>query len=261
MAQFQYTPACAGDQRLTEGHEDVRSFNTRPRVRATRRSGMARRRRGVSIHARVCGRHMARPRNQHLEEFQYTPACAGDLMSATGWRSQCEFQYTPACAGDGCCPPCLRGPGGFNTRPRVRATVRVCRLFIPDIVSIHARVCGRRNYEPSNCRWASFNTRPRVRATPFARAFSISASMFQYTPACAGDSPRTSRRRCRVCFNTRPRVRATNLKISLNQDNRWFQYTPACAGDLVERAHDLPAISFNTRPRVRATWRGRRGAT
>ena len=187
--QFQYTPACAGDDGIENAgwgvhvsiharvcgrprpsrcawHPPVR-FNTRPRVRATRPAGACR---------RADGCFNTRPR----------------VRATSGSRSRGRCR------------------SGFNTRPRVRATCGTCRALRRRGVSIHARVCGRRGLRHGMGAHRHVSIHARVCGRRQGAAKPEHRMLFQYTPACAGDT---------FAFTSRSR-------------SSMFQYTPACAGDL-----------------------------
>ena len=121
-----------------------RCFNSRPRVRATGCGLAATHNLSVSIHARVCGRHVAGAHSMHIWRFNSRPRVRATHRGSEERKIHPLFQFTPACAGDD--PPrrCVGRGASFNSRPRVRATT-------PDFVLVYFGAC--------------FNSRPRVRAT------------------------------------------------------------------------------------------------
>ena len=183
----------------------------------------------VSTHARVRGRQDAQRHDGGDEQFQLTPAYAGDRLRVAlrlGDLVSTHARVRGRRPGSGARDPAKSvstharvrgrpnarqqqiGLGCFNSRPRTRATSVRRRLACRRRVSTHARVRGRR----------------------YVKEEGILLSMFQLTPAYAGDARRSRRRRTSSRFNSRPRTRATEYRSPSTRCAR-FQLTPAYAGD------------------------------
>ncbi len=192
--------------------------------------------------------------------FQFTPPYGGDSRGR-GWRSVLwRFQFTPPYGGDRQNPHHTPNTTGFNSRPRMGATLLVEDGGSCFDVSIHAPVWGRPEQN-----WSVVN----------------GVRMFQFTPPYGGDHQKIRPFPAQKRFNSRPRMGATTFRyewiwekiVSIHApvwgrparrrmvgDTRGFQFTPPYGGDTIPSAGSRATTCFNSRPRMGAT-RARRTAS
>ena len=183
-----------------------RSFNSRPRVRATGRVIAVFPATHVSIHARVCGRlRRGRIRRSPSAVSIHARVCGRPFL----------FVLSPVVDVSIHARVCGRHVAGahsmhiwrFNSRPRVRATHRGSEeRKIHPLFQFTPACAG--DDPPRRCvgRGASFNSRPRVRAT-------TPDFVLVYFGAC---------------FNSRPRVRATMRLCNGNEVYRVSIHARVC---------------------------------
>ena len=201
---------------------------------ATSRRPARRRKMRVSTHAPVWGRLSRKGTSPPSKGFQLTPPYGGDL------HKKCLEEK----------------PGGFNSRPRMGATIN-SDLFLESLpVSTHAPVWGRQEDPYDYNSMDGFNSRPRMGATvpPKQKAGYGKVSthapvwgrlvvhpatnrpqQFQLTPPYGGDCPLYGGGKGGLPVSTHAPVWGRQHYRALPSGNLRFQLTPPYGGD-----RDLP---------------------
>ena len=165
---FQFTHPCGCDQNGRRALRAVPRFNSRTRVGATSKYTGACHEYAVSIHAPVWVRLHRGTTLRNNRKFQFTHPCGCDVRL---WLIS-RFLY------------------GFNSRTRVGATFARCTAKRWQLVSIHAPVWVRLNFDVNE----------------------LTQGQFQFTHPCGCDGHSILRRGRGNRFNSRTRVGATAVR-------------------------------------------------
>ena len=201
-------------------------------------------------------------------------------MPTIDHTAHCRFQSTPPCAGGDNAQLLYNIPDSdFNPRPPVRgATNEKAYHANPEIISIHAPLCGGRHYAyllkvctlfisihaplcggrqrffRGSARGVQFQSTP-----PCAGGDVVSYDVnyqlfgFQSTPPCAGGDRQcggNGKRWCRISIHA-PLCGGRPVKALTDRGFKISIHAPLCGGRPVGTTMFFPTVYFNPRPPVR----------